>query len=168
MHFLTREELYRFGMDKREHVETAWSLPTPSQPFLRKLARSKASDSPSFRTIEVQLSCLSDDRTLLLFLRDAEKGDTGAASASLTAGSDKSVTLTKNAEWDPLLAWSAVLSSDEIKDVWATPKLQVSEFALPENKGTETKFVLDTLGLEDAWRKMSAICQSPEANATPK
>jgi len=40
-HVLTRDEIFRFGIDRREFVETPWLLETGTRVFLRKLAAEK-------------------------------------------------------------------------------------------------------------------------------
>src|ERR1700759_5399627 len=51
MHVLTRPELYRFGVDKRNLSETLWMLETADRPYLRKFALERKADGSEFRTL---------------------------------------------------------------------------------------------------------------------
>ncbi|WP_204276951.1 hypothetical protein, partial [Escherichia coli] len=59
-HALTRQELYRFGIDKRKLVETGWALETKARPFVQKFALVKKGND-EFRTLEWRLYCEPKD-----------------------------------------------------------------------------------------------------------
>ncbi len=78
LHVLTRAELYRFGIDTRPLLETAWTLEAASRPYVRKIAAAKQGDGASFRTMEWRLFCENKDRARLMFVRESDQ----AAAAS--------------------------------------------------------------------------------------
>jgi hypothetical protein len=71
MHVLTREEIVRFGIDRREFVETPWSFDVSARSALLKIAVQRTPDATSFRTAEWRLICFDRDRFELDFVRPA-------------------------------------------------------------------------------------------------
>ncbi|WP_024574941.1 MULTISPECIES: hypothetical protein [unclassified Afipia] len=166
-HVLTRQELYRFGIDKRELVETGWALETKARPFVQKFALLKKAND-EFRTLEWRLYCEPKDRARLMFIRQFDKG-AGASSIAMVAGSEKPLTFgTHPARVGAHEAWIAVIKSDAVKDLFAEPRLQVGESAsMPDGKTTKAMFEIDTQGLDNAWTQLSATCLTKAPAATP-
>ena len=90
-HALTRSEFYRFGIDTRSMVETAWTLQTAGRPCIRKMALAKKPDDASFRAMEWRLFCENKDRARLTFVREFDKGAAGSSAVIMMAGSEKPV-----------------------------------------------------------------------------
>ena len=157
-HALTRQELYRFGIDKRKLVETGWALETKARPFVQKFALVKKGND-EFRTLEWRLYCEPKDRARLMFIRQFDK-EAGVSSIAMVAGSEKPLTFgTRPARVGAYEAWIAVIKSDAVKDLFAQPHLQVGESALmPDGKTTKSLFEIDTQGLDGAWTQLSATC----------
>lgn len=68
LHVLTREEIYRFGIDRREFVETPWTFENVGRGVVHKMAVQKNEDR-SFRSSQWQLLCFNADRFELGFQR---------------------------------------------------------------------------------------------------
>lgn len=62
LHLLTRDELYRFGIDTRAVAETAWRLETGARPFVSKIAVMRNENGSSFRTMEWRMYCEAGNR----------------------------------------------------------------------------------------------------------
>jgi hypothetical protein len=71
IHVLTREEIVRFGIDRRNFVETPWSFDNSARSALLKVAVQRSADAKSFRTAEWRLICFDRDRFELEFVRPA-------------------------------------------------------------------------------------------------
>ena len=76
MHMLTREELIRFGIDRREFVETPWMFENDARSMVRKSAiqkndLAKNGGGNSYRSVQWRLTCSSADRFDLDFQRPA-------------------------------------------------------------------------------------------------
>ncbi len=167
-HALTRQELYRFGIDKREFAETGWTMEAKARPFVRKFAWVKKDDG-TFRAIEWRLFCEGKDRARLMFIREFDK-DAGNSMVAMIAGTEKPLTFgTLPARRGNYEVWSAVIKRDAVKDLFAQPRLQVGESTLkPDGKTTDKLFNIETLGLEAAWAELSATCAvGPAPAATP-
>lgn len=167
-HVLTRQELYRFGIDKREFAETSWMMEAKARPFVRKFAWVKKDDG-TFRAMEWRLFCEGKDRARLMFIREFDK-NAGNSMIAMIAGTDKPLTFgalpARQGNYD---VWSAVIKRDAVKDLFAQSRLQVGESTFkPDGKTTDKLFDIETLGLEGAWTQLSAACAaSPAPVATP-
>ncbi len=69
IHVLTREELARFGIDRREFVETAWRFEPTALNMVRKIATVRAPGETSFRLMQWRVVCFDTDRFTLDFQR---------------------------------------------------------------------------------------------------
>src|SRR5258707_6219951 len=69
IHALTREEIIRFGIDRRERVETPWIFENIGRSTVRKIATLKADGDKSYRLSQWRLFCFSTDQFELDFQR---------------------------------------------------------------------------------------------------
>jgi hypothetical protein len=81
IHVLTREEIARFGLDRRELVETSWRFESNALNTVRKIATVKAPGETSFRLMQWRVVCFDTDRFALDFQRPIPAP--GIASVSL-------------------------------------------------------------------------------------
>jgi hypothetical protein len=169
-HTLTRSELYRFGIDTRPLVETAWSLETATRPYIRKVALAKKKDSTEFRTMEWRLFCENKDRGRLMFIREFDKGTAGANSVVMMVDSEKPVTFAGfPMQAGTYEAWSGTITSAGIKTILAAPHLQMGEGTLmADGKTNQELFEIDIIGLEPAWTQLFASCPAAPNNVRPR
>src|SRR5207237_4334896 len=59
MHVLTREEIVRFGIDRREFVETPWTFEPGARSLVRKVAIQKNDRDNSYRMSQWRLFCFN-------------------------------------------------------------------------------------------------------------
>jgi hypothetical protein len=82
LHFLTREEIVAFGIDRREAVESAWSLADKSPDVSAvKLIEARDVEAGPFRTAMLSLSCRDKTTVRLQYVHEA-----GAGAESLPVG----------------------------------------------------------------------------------
>jgi hypothetical protein len=183
LHVLTRAELYRFGVDRRPMLETAWTLETAARPYVRKVAAARQGDSASFRTMEWRLFCENKDRARLTFVRESDQGAGNLRTMMLMAGSDKSIAFGKYpARVGKFEVWSDVVAPDAMQAMLTASRLQMGEGTQnAEGKTTLATFDIDTLGLGASWTQLLASCPAnttrpaaaapvptlPAATATP-
>jgi hypothetical protein len=79
IHVLTREEIARFGLDRRDFVETPWRFEGSGPGMIRKFALARASGETSFRVLQWRVTCLDANRFTLDFQRPV------SANASLSS-----------------------------------------------------------------------------------
>jgi hypothetical protein len=173
LHVLTRAELYRFGVDRRPMLETAWTLETAGRPYVRKVAAARQGDGASFRMMEWRLFCENKDRARLTFVRESDQGAGSLKTMMLMAGSDKSVAFGKfPARVGKFEVWSDVVAPDAMQAILTASHLQMGEGTLSaEGKTTLAMFDIDTLGLGTSWTQLLASCPAntarPAAAASP-
>ncbi len=160
LHVLTRAELYRFGVDRRPMLETAWTLETAARPYVRKVAAARQGDGASFRTMEWRLFCENKDRARLTFVRESDQGAGSLKTMMLMAGSDKSIAFGKYpARVGKFEVWSDVVAPDAMQAILTASHLQMGEGTLgAEGKTTLATFDIDTLGLGASWTQLLASC----------
>ena len=71
MHVLTREEVVRFGIDRRERVETPWTFENNGRSMVRKTAVQRAEGDRSWRMSQWRFVCFDAEQFELDFQRPA-------------------------------------------------------------------------------------------------
>ncbi len=74
IHVLTREEIARFGLDRRDIVETPWQFESNGLNMMRKIAFARGSGETSFRLLQWRVTCFDSDSFSFDFLRPARAG----------------------------------------------------------------------------------------------
>ena len=69
IHVLTRDEIARFGFDRREFVETRWRFESNGLNQLHKIAVVRRAGETSFRLLQWRVTCFDADRFALDFQR---------------------------------------------------------------------------------------------------
>lgn len=164
-HILTRAELYRFGIDTRPSLETAWTLEAASRPYVRKVVAARQGDGASFRTMEWRLFCENKDRARLTFVRESDQAGGGLKTMMLMAGSDKSVAFGRYpARVGKYEVWSDVITPDAMQAMLAASRLRMGEGTRSaEGKTTLATFDIDTLGLGPSWTQLLTSCPANTA-----
>jgi hypothetical protein len=85
MHVLTREEIVRFGIDRREFADTPWIFEPGANGMVRKIAVQRKAGEASFRMIQWRVICFDNDRFELDFQRPIP-ANAVPATASLSYG----------------------------------------------------------------------------------
>ncbi len=88
MHVLTREEIVRFGIDRREFADTPWIFEPGTHSMVRKLAMQRKAGEASFHMIQWRVVCFDSDRFELDFQRPTS-ANAAFATVSLANGSEK-------------------------------------------------------------------------------
>jgi hypothetical protein len=91
MHVLTRDEIFRFGIDRREFVETPWAFENAGRALIRKSAISRDENAKTWRTLQWRLFCLSAEQFQLDFQRQVTTSPPFAA-ISISSGAAKPFT----------------------------------------------------------------------------
>jgi hypothetical protein len=88
MHVLTREEIVRFGVDKREFADTPWIFEPGSHSMVRKIAVQRRAGEAAFHMIQWRVVCFDSDRFELDFQRPI-LANAASATVSLGNGGEK-------------------------------------------------------------------------------
>ena len=168
VHFLTREEIVRFGIDRREFVETPWRFENTSH-GVSKITVTRKADGVSFRRMDWRLFCAGKDHARLMIVRQSDKVVAGSLLVSLIAGSAQPLKLAALAvRMGDYAVLNVVVASDTVKN-WSTlSHLQMAETAsLLGGKTTQATFEIGTSGLEQAWSALAATCATAPGNVRP-
>ncbi|SHN83786.1 hypothetical protein SAMN05444170_5634 [Bradyrhizobium erythrophlei] len=74
IHVLTRDEIARFGIDRREAVETPWRFESNALNSVRKIAVVKTPGDTSFRLLQWRVTCFNSDNFSFDFQRPTRAG----------------------------------------------------------------------------------------------
>src|ERR1700730_14767960 len=168
MHILTREEIARFGIDRRAFVETPWTFESNGRSMVRKVAVAK-SDTGSYRTLQWRLFCFNGPQFELDFQRQIPAASTFSA-VSISSGGPKPLSFT----FPP--------AKPQGFEVWGLRMTKASVHVLsdlPQFDFTETTFALDqrriarlgkfsTEGLAGALDSLLATCPPQKDTAPPQ
>jgi hypothetical protein len=88
MHVLTREEIVRFGIDRREFADTPWIFEPGAHSMVRKLAMQRKAGEASFHMMQWRVVCFDSDRFELDFQRPMS-ANAAFAAISLANGGEK-------------------------------------------------------------------------------
>jgi hypothetical protein len=168
MHVLTRPELYRFGVDKRNVSETLWTLESDTRPRVQKIAFARKADGSEYRALEWRLFCENKQRPRLMFVREFDPGATATVTVALMTGSEKSLAFGRYpARSGKYKVWSESLTPDMIKAVLDSPRLQMGEgTSSPDGKTNMSIIDIDNSGLQEAWAQLLTQC-SPATTPAP-
>jgi hypothetical protein len=158
-------------IDTRSFAETGWTSQGGPPGFIRKIAVARKDDDASFQTIEWQLFCENKSRALLKLLWTSDAAAVGRSSLSLMAGSEQPVQFVDFSApfGGSHESWKALIANDALKKLFAVPSLELRKSTtLPDGKNNQTVIAIETLGLEAAWRVLSAIgCPAPVSTGMP-
>jgi hypothetical protein len=155
LHVLKRDELVRFGIDKRERVETNWDfVDNKSTPAILKIfVVPKASDAKTFRHLALRFGCASGP--YLIFSFGSNIRNEPLASAEMRFGADLRF---------PMLAEfpSARVEYDKIDKLKAATELSWLEVGrVADATGAEPpvrETVLSSAGLSQSIEKLARAC----------
>lgn len=88
MHVLTREEIARFGIDRREFADTPWTFEPGTHSMVRKIGIQRKAGEASFHLIQWRVVCFDSDRFELDFQRPIV-ANAALATLSLASGGEK-------------------------------------------------------------------------------
>lgn len=165
-HVLTRQELYRFGVDRRDMVETPWALAKGPRPSVGKVAEVRNGDG--FQKFNWQVSCDSKAQARLL-LADDVKDTNGTRAVAMVAGAAKPAQFTRiPVRVGTTEIWTAIITADAMKDLVTVPHLGIGQSTvMPDGTATSLRFEIETRGLEAAWAELAATCPTSQVRSTP-
>jgi len=84
VHILSRDEIVRFGIDRRERVETPWQFENGARSMAGKVASEKVEGDDAYRLLQWRLICITTDQ----FELDVQRPTAKAALPLVAIGSD--------------------------------------------------------------------------------
>jgi hypothetical protein len=164
MHALTREELIRFGIDRREFVETPWVFESTGRTMVRKLAVARSDSGNSYRLLQWRLFWLNNGQLELHFHRQVAAAP-GFGTVSISSGGPKPLHFTfppaKPAGFE---IWGLRVTRASVQAMADLPQLDLIEtgFAVDGRRLTHPE-KLSTEGLAASLATLLTTCPPPKA-----
>jgi hypothetical protein len=168
MHVLTRDEIFRFGIDRREFVETPWAFENPGRALIRKSAISRGENGKTWRTLQWRLFCANAEQFELDFQRQVTASPTLAA-ISISSGGAKPFAFV----WPPARpagyeVWGLRMPKSSAQAIADLPQIDLTETATgPDGHRLAHPEKLSTEGLGTSLPSLLATCPPPK-QATPQ
>jgi hypothetical protein len=130
MHVLTREEIARFGIDRREFADTPWIFEPGTNSMVRKLAVQRKVGEASFHMIQWRMICFDSDRFELDFQRPIV-ANAAVATVSLASGGAKPLGFTyPPRRGSGIEQWGMRLSKASLQPLLDLPQAEFTETSL--------------------------------------
>jgi hypothetical protein len=170
MHVLTRDQIFRFGIDRREFVETPWMFENLGRPLIRKSALARTDNGKAWRTLQWRLFCLNPGQFQLEFHRPAVSTTTTAVLpvVSISSGAAKPFIFA----FPPAKAagsevWGLRLARSSIQTMAGLTELDLAETANAlDGRRSSHLEKLSGEGLAQSLDHLVAVCPAPKAQAT--
>jgi hypothetical protein len=163
MHVLTRDEIFRFGIDRREFVETPWAFENLGRALIRKSAISRGENGKTWRTLQWRLFCLNAEQFQLDFQRQVITPPTFAA-ISISSGSAKPFVFSfppaKPAGYE---VWGLRMPKSSAQAIADLPQIDLTETANAlDGRRLAHPEKLSTEGLASALASLQGTCPLPK------
>jgi hypothetical protein len=163
MHVLTRDEIFRFGIDRREFVETPWAFENLGRALIRKSAISRGENGKTWRALQWRLFCLNAEQFQLDFQRQVTANPTLAA-ISISSGGSKPLTFAfppaKPAGYE---VWGLRMPKSSVQAIADLPQIDLTETSMgPDGHGLAHPEKLSTEGLPASLGSLLAVCPAPK------
>jgi hypothetical protein len=163
MHVLTRDEIFRFGIDRREFVETPWAFENLGRALIRKSAISRGENGKTWRTLQWRLFCLNTEQFQLDFQRQVTASPTLAV-ISISSGAAKPLTFAfppaKPAGYE---VWGLRMPKSSAQAIADLAQIDLTETAsAPDGRRLAHEEKLSTEGLAASLASLQSICPPPK------
>jgi len=167
MHVLTREEIVRFGIDRREFAETSWSFENNGRGTVRKVMAQRGPGEKSFRLVQWRLICFDGDRFELDVQRPATANPTFASVAIAAGGTKPQYFSFPPAKASGFEVWGMRMAKASVQSLLDLPQLDFTESSLAaDGHRVPSTTKLSSEGLSGALDSLIATCP-PSRNPPP-
>jgi hypothetical protein len=167
MHMLTREEIVRFGIDRRELVETPWTLENNARSMVHKSAietsgTQKNGGGNSYRLVQWRLICSGADRFELDFQRPAAPTP-GFDTVAISSDGPKQFFASPPYRTAGLEVWGLRVGKEKVEAFAGAPEFDFTETSLAsDGRRLAHSEKLSTEGLASALGSLVATCPAPK------
>jgi len=156
MHALKRDELRRFGIDKRELIETSWRFVDrgTQKSYIDKIVQQRDADHPlGFRGLRWRLGCSTASNMRVDY---RSNGSESLASAVIRFGADQKIVLAATSDAQVRGARVADAIVDKLKSASQLSLMEVLTDPLAQPRET----MLSTDGLASAAEQLAKTCRT--------
>jgi hypothetical protein len=163
---LTREEIVRFGIDRREFVETPWTFENNGRSMVRKTVVQKNDTDKSFRLSQWRLYCFNTGQFELAYQRQAV-ANLLFPTVSISDGGPKPLYLSpassKSSGFD---LWGLRMTRASVQSLTALPQLDFTETSqAADGRRLAHSVKFSSEGLASALDSLLATCPAPKGIA---
>jgi len=168
IHFLTREEIIRFGIDRREFVETPWTFENGGRGMVYKSAIAKSETGTSYRSLQWRLFCFTTGQFELDFQRQAT-ATPAFAMVSIGNGGPKPMYFASPPAKPPgFEIWGLRMTRTSLRSLTDTSQFNFLETDLaPEGHGPAHPVKFSTEGLVGALDNLLTTCPPQKEVVAP-
>jgi hypothetical protein len=162
MHVLTRHEIVRFGIDRREFVETPWTFENNGRSMARKAVIERNEADKSWRATQWRIICFNADQFELDVQRPAPTSAVFPA-LSISIGTSASQSFkSPPARLQGFEIWGLRMSREGIQSLISEPQFDFTETAQASGgKRLARTAKLSNEGLDRALASLVETCPSP-------
>jgi hypothetical protein len=159
MHILTREEIVRFGIDRREFVETPWTFENSIRSMVRKSAIAKNDAENTLRTLQWRLFCFTTGQFELDFQRQIPSAP-AFATVSISNGGAKPLYFTlPPVKPQGFEVWGLRMTRVSLQSLAGLPQFDFTETSqAPDGHRLAHPEKFSTEGLAGALESLLATC----------
>jgi len=166
MHVLTREEVVRFGIDRRDFVETAWTFESSFRNMARKAVIERSESEKSWRTTYWRIICFDADRFELDYQRPALAGSVLPTLAVSNAASAARYFQSPPKKIGGFEIWGLRLNKEEIQSLMSEGQFSFTETSHATGaKPLARSATLSNEGLGRALNSLIETCPPPKGMA---
>jgi hypothetical protein len=165
VHMLTRDEIIRFGIDRRELAETPWQFENGSRSMVGKVATQKSEGETSYRLLQWRLICVSTEQ----FELDVQRPTAKSAFPGVTISNAATAPLyftqinskTPGAEF-----WGVRMKRATIDNLAAQPQFEFIESSQGPDGRHSVRTALSTEGLSRGLDTLLPTCPPAKQTVT--
>jgi len=163
MHVLTRDEIVRFGIDRRDFVETPWMFESTIRSMARKAIIERNESDKSWRTTQWRIVCFNADQFELDVQRPALSGPVFPTLAISTGASVAQYFRSPPAKLQGYEIWGLRMNRDGVQSLLLEPQFNFTETSQVSG-GTRTARTakLSSDGLGRALASLVETCPPPK------
>jgi hypothetical protein len=167
IHILTREEIARFGLDRRELVETPWRFESNGLNMMHKVAAVRAPGETSFRLLQWRVACFDTSRFAMDFQRPAPATNASYSTVAIAASDAKSVYFSyPPAKGTGVEQWGLRMPRPALQSLLDRPEVDFTETSLAgDGQRTPHTTKLSNEGWAGALETLLATCPPAKAPA---
>ncbi len=158
VHILTREELVRFGIDRREFVETPWTFESNARNMVHKVVAQRNPGEVSFRILQWWLVCLDPDHFVMDFQRPVPVSPSFRTVSIIINPKPLNFTFPPT-NASGFEVWGLRMTQESVRSLLDLPQLGVTETSLvADGRRLAQTTSLSNDGLAGALDRLSATC----------
>ena len=158
VHVLTREEIARFGIDRREVAETPWEFENDVRSMVGKAALHLDGGEKSYRTLRWRLLCFNANQFELDFQRKAAS-DALSPTVSISNGELKPLFFTTHRSASGYEIWAMRIDRSSLGSLSGQPQFDLTETSqAPDGKRPSRVTKFSSEGLAGALDRLVATC----------